>query len=226
MGQQDKNASRALIAFVRSFTDLQEKHLKGIHQTMRETVEGVMQGIHDISEKTATNKKKANEVLVTTYTNPDDAAKQAMNDVQDEVDKVLNAATASMDGTDAGDAPAMDELAGKVRRTAGTFSKHMEALETLDGEVAELLLAMMGQLSRDDVISQRIEHVMMALQAMQTSLTYLLTDYETRSKDGEVERFVADLKSYSFRTYTMEEEKTAFYEVFPEERQNKKKKAS
>lgn len=215
----DKNASRALISFVRSFTDLQEKHLKGIHQTMRDTVDGVMQGIQQISDHTSQNKKKANEVLVSTYTNPDEDAKRAMDDVQDEVERVMAEAKA---GTASGPAPVeSDELSLKVRRSAGFFSKHMEALETLDGSLQEMLLSMMGQLSRDDIISQRIEHVLMSLQGLQTSLTYILTDYENRCRDGEVQKFIDDLKAYTLRSYTMEEEKKAFYDVFPEFRGRK-----
>lgn len=216
MASKDKSASRALIGFVRAYTDLQEKHLRAIHQTMRETVDGVMLGIQQISDATASNKKKANEVLVTTYTNPDADATLAMADMQNEVDRVL-AEAESADGK-----AVADELSGgKVRRTAGIFSKHMEALETLDGELQELLLAMMGQLSRDDVIKQRIEHVMMSLQALQTSLTYILTDYESRCKDGEVEKFIEDLKQYTLRSYTMEEEKRAFFETFPDAKKSK-----
>lgn len=216
----DKAASRALISFVRSFTDLQEKHLRGIHQTMRETVEGVMQGIQQISDQTSQNKKKANEVLVSTYTNPDEDAQRAMHDVQDEVERVMAEAKLAKPKAPASSSPS-DELSLKVRRSAGFFSKHMEALETLDGSLQELLLTMMGQLSRDDVISQRIEHVLMSLQGLQTSLTYILTDYENRCKDGDVQKFIADLKAYTLRSYTMEEEKKAFFEVFPEERGKK-----
>lgn len=219
----DKNASRALISFVRSFTDLQEKHLKGIHQAMRDTVDGVMQGIQQISDQTSQNKKKANEVLVSTYTNPDEDAKRAMDDVQDEVERVMaeaKAASVAPAGKSTSATPT-DELSLKVRRSAGFFSKHMEALETLDGSLQEMLLSMMGQLSRDDIISQRIEHILMSLQGLQTSLTYILTDYENRCRDGEVEKFIEDLKAYTLRSYTMEEEKKAFYEVFPESRGRK-----
>lgn len=209
----DKSASRALISFVRSFTDLQEKHLRATLAIMRETVEGVMQGIQEISAKTASNKQKANQVLVSTCTAPDSDAEQAMADAQGEVDRVVVEAQGV--GSQPRSAPA-EELATKVRRTAGTFAKHMEALETLDDELQGLLMTMMGQLSRDDVIKQRVEHVMMALQELQTSLTYILTDYEARCRDGEVDRFIEEMKAHTLRTYTMEDEKRDFYQVFPD----------
>lgn len=213
----DKNASRALISFIRAFTDLQEKHLQGIHETMRETVDGVMDGIRQISDTTEESKKKATEVLVTTYTNPDEEQRKAMDDVQGDVDRLLESMEAGEAPAAAG-APVGEAIADKLRRNAGFFSKHMEALGTMDEKLQGLLLAMMGQLSRDDVISQRIAHVMMALQALQTSLTYVLTDFETRCKDGEVDKFIGDLKSYALRTYTMEEEKKLYFSIFPEDK--------
>jgi hypothetical protein len=223
-GSIDKNASRALIAFIRSFTDLQEKHLEGILVTMREAIDAVMNGIQEISSRTATSKAKANEVLVSTYTNPDSEVKRSMDDVQAEVDRVLAQASGG-DATPAAAPVAAPATTGDsevardaLRRTAGMFSKHMEALETLDGQLQDQLIHMMGQLSRDDVIAQRIQHIMMAMQALQASLTYLLTDYENRCRPADVERFVSELKGYTFRSYTMDEERQAFYEAFPEER--------
>ena len=87
-----------------------------------------------------------------------------------------------------------------------------------DGDLQALLLKMMGVLSRDDIITQRIHHVVLALSALQASLTYVLTDYEGRCRTSEVERFANDLKSYIFKSYTMEEEKELFFSVFPKDR--------
>jgi hypothetical protein len=219
----DKNATRSLIVFVRNYTDLLEHHLRDIHGVMRETVDGVMQGIQEISNKTAEGKRKANEVLTTTYTNPDEEAKKAIDDAQDAVDQVMEQALAAAPAAKDGSTSDQEELKNKLRRSSGIFSKHMESLERLDDNISGLLLQMMGALSRDDVISQRIEHVMMGLNAMQASLTYILTDFETRCKQGEVDRYIADLKAFTLRTYTTEEEKRQFYRIFPGD---EKKKAS
>jgi hypothetical protein len=221
---KDKTASRTMIAFIRSYTDLMDKHLCAIRDTMRETVDGVMQGIQKISDATSEKKKQANEVLLSTYTNPSDEAKQTMDSVQDEVNRILEYAR---DGTlpeavPASAVPAVggesDELRNKLRRSAGLFSKHMEALETLDDELQQMLLSMMGVLSRDDIISQRIQHIVEALQALQMSLSYILVDFETRCTQTDVDRFIRDLRHYMMRSYTTEEEKRLHYEVFPEDR--------
>lgn len=212
----DKNATRSLIVFVRNYTDLLEHNLRDIHAVMREAVDGVMAGIQEISNKTAEGKRKANEVLTNTYTNPDAEAKKVIDAAQDAVDQVMEQAMSG--GVAKTTAQEQEELKDKLRRSSGIFSKHMESLEKLDGELSGLLLSMMGALSRDDVISQRIEHVMMSLNAMQASLTYILTDFDTRCKEGEVDRYIRDLKAFTLRTYTTEEEKRKFYEVFPEDK--------
>ena len=58
----DQNATRALITFVRSYTDLLEHHLRDIHFVMRETVDGVMAGIQEISNKTAEGRSQNRRV--------------------------------------------------------------------------------------------------------------------------------------------------------------------
>ncbi len=234
----DKHATRNLIAFVRNFTDLLEKSLQSIQGTMRETVDGVMQGINEISEKTSAKKREANEVLVATYTNPDAEASKIMDSVQNEVNEIMEMAasggtaavpTLAAVPTKTGSSTVFTAVNGneggdKLRRGSGLFSKHMEAMETLDGDLQGMLISMMGALSRDDVIAQKIEHVVTALNAMQTSLTYLLTDFEERCKESNVERFTKELKTFVFRSYTMEDEKKIFYNVFPEERPAKSAK--
>jgi len=226
----DKNATRNLVTFMRAYTDLLEKSLVNIQGSMRDTVEGVMKGINDISNKTAAKKREANEVLVTTYTNPDADAVKAMDSAQDEVNQIMNMAAAGAPAVPpAPQFTAVDGNAGgdTLRRSSGLFSKHMEAMETLDGDLQGMLMTMMGALSQDDVISQKIEHVTAALNALQTSLTYLLTDFSGRCNEEGVERFAKDLKAVVFRSYTMEDEKKIFYSVFPEDRPVKApKKAS
>ena len=218
------------MTFIRSYTEVLGHNLQAIQATMRETAEGVMQGINEISNKTAEKKQAAHQVLVNTYTNPDAETKASMDSVQDEVNRVLELAAAG--AYDAAATPATasppeapaadDELRNTLRRSAGFFSKRMEALETLDGDLLGLLLQMMGQLSRDDVVAQRIEHVQLSLDALQTTLAHVLTDFETRCRGGEVDRLVAELKSFTLRSYTTEDEKELFYQVFPEERKAKK----
>jgi hypothetical protein len=220
----DKEASRNLIGFIRAYTDLLEKQLEASRQTMQEAVDGVMSGIQQISDRTAQKKKEADTVLVATYTQPNDEQRRSMNEVQDEVAAVFEAAQASQLAKAKPVVPTAHdpELADKLRRNAGLFSKHMEALSTLDDDLQQLLLTMMGMLSRDDVVRQRIEHVAQGLQAMQMGLAYILVDYETRCRSADVTKLAEDMKAFTLRCYTMVEERQLFTQVFGDP----KKKAS
>jgi len=75
------------------------------------------------------------------------------------------------------------------------------------------------------VITQRIEHVIMALRTLQTDLTYLLQDFETRCTEVEINRFIKNIKNFSLRIYTMQEERNLHFEIFNEDKSAKKKQA-
>lgn len=215
-------AARALVSFVRSYTDLLERQLTACRQTMGEAVDGIMAEITAISQRTSENKEKANTVLLKTYTEPDAEAKKAIDEVQDEVSRIFD--EAKKVESDGGFKNVVVQKQGSqggassLSRSAGLFSKHMEALDTLDDQLGQHLMQMMGLLSRDDVVAQRLDHVVVSLQALQASLSYLLIDFDNRAQTGDVDRFIRDLKSYVLRTYTMEEEKEVFYQVFPDVR--------
>lgn len=220
----DKNASRLLVLFMQRFTDLQEKHLVGIHQTMRETVDGIMNNINLISEKTRRKTEEAHDVIMKTYTQPDLETVTIINNAQRELETLMRTPKDSKSAVNE-NSQNIDELRLKLLRSSGYFSKHMEHFATLDSEVQELLFAMMGQLSRDDVITQRIEHVIMCLRTLQTDLTYVLQDFETRCTEVEINRFAKNIKNYALRVYTMQEERNLHFEVFTEDRNVKKKQA-
>lgn len=205
-------ASRQLIAFVRSFVELLERQLQEVRITTRETVDGVMAGILEISHCTEEKKRKANEVLTSTYMDPDGETNASVNAMQDEVSRVFDKALSGGDGSD--NTGGNDDKSDLIRRSAERFSKHVEALGTIDGDLQGLLISMMGFLSREDVTSQRIEHVVASLHALQAGLSYVLIDFNARCKEGDVERFIDDLKRFTYASYTMQEERVAFEAIF------------
>lgn len=213
----DKNASRQLLHFLQQFSDLQEKHLVGVHDTMRETVDGIMDNIQKISERTKSKSDAAHAALMKTYTQPDIDTQIVIKDTQHEIDRIVEGGHDQKSD--------LDSHRHKLLQSTGHFSKQIEQMASLDSDVQEVLLAMMGQLSRDDVIKQRIEHVIMCLRTLQTDLTYLLQDFENRCSEAEINHFIQNMKSYALRIYTMQEERSKHYEVFPEDKVLKKKRA-
>jgi len=139
----DKNASRLLVLFMQRFTDLQEKHLVGIHQTMRETVDGIMNNINLISERTRRKTEEAHDVLMKTYTQPDLETVTVLNETQQELESLIRTPGDSKNGSNAS-AQSIEELRKKLLKNAGYFSRITERFATLDSEVQELLFSMMS----------------------------------------------------------------------------------
>ena len=116
----DRNASRLLVLFMQRFTDLQEKHLVGIHKTMRETVDGIMSNINLISEKTRKKTEEANDDLMKTNTEPDLDMVTAINHTQSEVENYVKSPRGSTPGGSEG-AKSLEEMRKKMIKTSGLF---------------------------------------------------------------------------------------------------------
>ena len=217
-----RTGTHPVLGFVHAFAGMLEQQLAACRSELSDTVDGILRDVKDISRRTAANKDHANTVLLQTYTAPDVEARKAMDDVQDEVSRLFDAAQAEMSGGGSGggfkavvvpkdNTPNGED--GSMRRSVGLFSKHMEALETLDGQLEGSLMSMMQRLASDDELSQRLDHVVSALQALQAGLGRIL-----EGGASAVERCEDDLKSYVFRTFTTDQERKLFYDAFPEER--------
>jgi len=217
--RESLNVIMELVAFVTRYYQVLGKQLVASQQTMAETVHTVMDAIHKLSDTTEARKKEAEQALEQTYLNPDAATTDLVSSIQSSVDDVFEQATASMNGNSqvalAPRAASSTEDSDRLRRFGGQFSKHMESLSTLDDSVKSMLFSMMGALSSDDVIHQRLEHVAMAIAAANVGLNYLLVDFDKRFTPENVSKFKSDLLGYTMRSYTMEDERELFAAAFP-----------
>src|SRR5690606_19525503 len=84
-------SARNLCSFLYAFTGLLEAQLTACRQLAREAVDGVMQGISEISAQTGEERRKANEVLVQTYSNPDMETQDVLASAQGSVDHIFEA---------------------------------------------------------------------------------------------------------------------------------------
>ena len=211
------NASMELVSFVTRYNQVLSKQLHAVQSMMADTVETVMKSINDLSSATEGKKAEAENALEQTYLNPDAETAELVKSIQSSVDDVIAAATAQMvAGQTSSSGNSIEDHADHLRRFGGQFSKHMESLSTLDDGVKSMLFAMMGALSADDVIRQRLEHIAMTISAMQVGLNYLLLDFEKRFNAANVDSFAKDLLDYTWRSYSMEEERDLFRRCYPD----------
>lgn len=213
-------ASRQLVIVLNKYSEVLELQLLGIRETLATAVQSVMSGINEISHATDQEAREANKVLEKTYFNPDDETKEFINTIQNSVDELLSQVQENELQVEKNNAPSIDEgqrvLDNRLRRFAGQFSKHMEALSTMDAAVGQILFRMMAALSSDDVIGQRLQHLLHSVHALEIGLSYVLLDISGRFSVKEIEKLKADLLAFTYKQYTMEGEKDLFKKIFGE----------
>jgi hypothetical protein len=218
-------SARRLVDFVRSFTEMQELQLNAIRGSIEKLVEHVMNSINDINKKTQQKAEEADQVLVTTCVNPDADTKLLLGVLQGEADAVFEKASGQRleqyessrkiaDGVTQPDALANLAVEGKFRRMGGRFTKHMEALSTLDSELRDLLFGMMGALSGDDVIRQQLDHVIQGVESLSAALAGIVTHPESTFTTKAVDTIKGRVLTDLYTSYTSESEKEIFHRVF------------
>ena len=202
-------ASREIVNFLQKYTEVIELQLVGVRAMIEESVETVMTGINDLSKETAEKAKSANAALEQTYLDPDAKTKDLVGFIQDSVDGLIKEAQENKESSQ--ESKVLDN---QLRRFGGKFSKHMEALSSIDKEVSQTLYKMVSSLSNDDVIRQKLEHICDSVHALQVSLSSVLVNFEESYKLKEVKKMKDDLLGYTFRLYTAEDEKAIFKQFF------------
>ena len=92
------------------------------------------------------------------------------------------------------------------------FRMHMDGLTNLSDSLQDALMKLVGTMSMDDVLGQRIEHVSDAL--------VLAKDYVQQadhSSEASFQDHTVEIRKKIFNLYTTEDEKQIFRQVFADE---------
>ncbi|SME87707.1 hypothetical protein [Pseudobacteriovorax antillogorgiicola] len=215
-----KGGSSYLIDFLEHFSALMEYQLNHIRGTMEGTVDTVMEGVKNISSITEQKRKAAEDALEQAYFNPDAETQVLVDGLQKMIDDLFDEVKDKFEkGEDLSALTTADPevlLQNRLKRFDSKFMRDMRNVKSLDDDLQNFLLGMIGALSSEDVIAQRLDHVIMALKVLQTGLNYVLIDYDNRCNIGELEKVTTDIKNYTFRQYTTEDEKNEFLTYFPD----------
>ena len=191
-------------------------HLKNVRAEMEESVKELMQGVNVLTSETSTKAKEAEELLEKEYLQPDENSQALFQAIQNSVDAVLEEALKSnsiVETTDKNNN--QPKVFNKLLRRFGTkFSKHMEALSTLDSEIGDIVYEMIAHLSIDDLIRQKLEHVSDAITGLHEGLANILDNFEEKFTAEEVKMMQKDLTNKLYVSYTAEEEKEIFKKYF------------
>lgn len=217
-----EDASAHLVKFLADYTQLIEGQLLNIRETMVSTVEIVMEGVAGISSTTEDRREHAEKVLESTYVNPDMETEILIQDMQKVVDEIFDemadrfAKGQELESLTSAEPEVL--VKNRINRFAGKFTTEMNTLNTIDDELKNVIFGIIGALSSEDVIAQKLEHVVMSMKILQTGLNYVLIDFDQRCTMDELAKVMSDIKSYTFRQYTAEDEKQRFLAIFPDSR--------
>lgn len=216
---EERDPTAYLLGFLANFTLLIERELLAIRESVVTTVEAVMQGIEDISVTVEKNKLDAENILEFTYLHPDKETEVLMDDVQQLADDVIEGAFEQImgEGKKQGSvSTGKSELTVQdgLNRLNLKLGESMGRLSKLDDSLSTTVFSIVGALSSEDLIAQRLEHTILSLKSLQTGLSFILIDYEERCRSEEIERVVKSILNYTYRQYTAEEEKNRFRAIF------------
>lgn len=210
----DQDLNKFLVSFLQNYTKLMEEQLLNVRETMLATVEDVMSGAEKISSATEGKKQHAENVLESTFLHPDVETEALIGDLQKVVTEVFEETSQKLEQGMPLDVTTSSEpellVQNRIKRLQGRFQKEMQSLPQLDNEVSTLIFGIMGSLSSEDVIAQKLDHIVMSMKALQTGLNYILIDYEHRCSGPTLDTIVADIKAFTLRQYTCEDEKELF----------------
>ncbi len=105
-------------------------------------------------------------------------------------------------------------LESKLLRSSGTFSKNLEAISMLNTDLQKLLAQVIGAVSLDDVIAQRLSHVIESLQTLQSALAQFLKDYTSECRPERVKLLRNKVLTKVYLSYSSEEEREVFHKIF------------
>lgn len=212
------SASLLMVDFLQKYTLALAKQIDAVQQQMEGSASGVMLALQELSVSTEKKKQEAENALEQTYFAPDASTSAMVDTIQKSTDDIFEQAARELSGsTSAGATPVTETSVDRgldMRRMGGLFSKHMESVSTLDDSVKDIVMGMVGAMSNSDVVKQRLDHLAMAMKAMHVGLSNILVDLESRLTPELIADFKTRLLDYTYKTYTMEQEKDAFKAIF------------
>ena len=205
--QERRMASREMMSFLTLYTQMLELQLEAVKKHMDTTTKELMDGISEISRTQSSNKMKASAVLLQENNGENESSQfteQSSKERDREEQKEIRSKIAS------GGLGVSNEV-----KSAGVELKgHMQHLTNLDAKLQDMLLTMVGTLSTEDVVGQRLSHAISAIGYLNRGLVGLVGDFDSKFKIEHIEKMTRSLEKKVTKSYTMEAEKGVYEKVF------------
>lgn len=210
-------ASLLMVDFLQKYALAMTQQIEAVQKEMEESTCGVMMALQELSSSTENKKEEAEKVLEQTYFAPDTSTSAMVDSIQRSADDIFEQAASELANSAASVSQATtstDDKGVDLRRVGGLFSKHMESMSTLDDSIKDIVMGMVGSMSNSDVVKQRLDHLIMSMRALHVGLSNILVDLDSRLNIATISDFKVKLLDYAYKTYTTEQEKDSFKEIF------------
>lgn len=205
-----------IVSFLTRYTELLDIHLDSVRQTMADTVVSLMQKVEDINQKAEEKKRLADGVLLKRR---GEAAKKRSRELQGDDDEFKNMSVRVVEEKERNKVSAdhSREYAKKMLTKAGNeagskLREHMAEFGVLGEHVGDILVSILGNLSADDIVGQRLSHVGQAIDKLNEKLDILFENMDLMNP-AEIGRMRRELLERMYKSFTMEEER-AVYNLF------------
>ncbi|MDB2447208.1 hypothetical protein N9W79_01145 [bacterium] len=195
----DYDAKNDLVKFITNYTSLLSKQLAEVHTEMEGAVETIMDGINRISTETDEQTKNADTVLV------GDASVVKVDGKQLAADEKSKIKELGKQGVN---------VSPDVVQAGNRLKEYMAGLHDLDDTLQQAIFSIMGRMSNDDIIRQKIEHIAYTCTELAKTLNEVYMDVDSKLLPDAVEGLEQELLKKVMDSYTMESEKDQFKKVF------------
>jgi hypothetical protein len=213
---QKKSGSAPLfdvMEFYITFARMTGKQLDSIKGSMEKAVVSVMDTVTIVNQLLEKASAEAEAELLATHLNPDKDRNKAMNDIQSSVDDIFAAAQADM-------AIETNDDDDRKNRLGGKFAKEKESIYFLAKQTTDPLMVLMGSLSIEDVVGQRLANVGEGLREFTVSLSKLITLRSEGLSPEQVRDLEQDLKTWTHARLTSTREVEVFNQFYKDVKLN------
>lgn len=202
---EDRNdAAKLLVKFIADYTNLLQCQIGSIKTEMATVVNEVMESVNKLNSAQIEKTKMAESILLKDEKQQKVGFKE-VSAKQKSVDESEKLKHAKID---------INKIITTNVKKAGTqLKEYMRSLENLDAKMQDLILTMVGAMSADDVVGQRLDHVGFALQILGGELAKVVQDFEKNFTPSGIEKFGQQINNEVFARYTMPEERESFIRV-------------
>lgn len=115
---------------------------------------------------------------------------------------------------DASNETLSDEQKAEADRAGRLFAKSMEAISSFDEQVQSIVMGVIGIISIDDVLRQRLVHVVQSVRMLHEMIVEAVPQIQAGLNTKQVLLIRNALLTKTYRLYSMEEERALFHRYF------------